>query len=71
MSKTNNFLTKTHKYLVLFLCVSQLMLTSCARNINGDIPCEALEVIYYKDVQPVEAEEQLLRNNAVIEEMCQ
>lgn len=45
------------------------ILTACVRNSNG-IPCEALELIYYNDIQPLDAELAVLRNNAVIEEIC-
>lgn len=45
------------------------MLTNCAANTNG-IPCEALNLIYYDEIYPLEAEIEVLKNNAVIEEVC-
>jgi hypothetical protein len=46
-----------------------LTLTSCGRNIKG-IPCEALKEVYYTNIEPLSAEEEVLRNNAVISELC-
>lgn len=49
-----------------------LTLASCARDTKkaNDIPCEALELIFYEKIEPLDAELSVLRNNAVIEEVC-
>ena len=49
-----------------------LILTSCGiatRKASG-IPCEALELIFYEKIEPLDAEVSVLENNAVIEEVC-
>ena len=52
----------------LVLLALMLTLTSCAKSIG--VPCEALTLIYYEDIQPEQAETDVLLNNAVIEELC-
>ena len=66
--------TKMKKSLKLLSVLAMLGLTqilsACAKNISQGIPCEALSLIYYEDIQPLSAEIEVLRNNAVIEEVC-
>lgn len=56
-------------FTILWLFAIMLTLMGCAKNTSG-IPCEALEVIYYENIEPLEAEIEVLKNNAVIEEVC-
>lgn len=59
---------KKIKDMILFF--SCLAMCSCShKNLNG-IPCEALNLIYYEEIYPLEAEIEVLKNNAVIEEIC-
>jgi hypothetical protein len=53
----------------LVLLALMLTLASCVRSTG--VPCEALTLIYYDDIQPEQAEINVLLNNAVIEELCQ
>lgn len=45
------------------------MLTGCVKSIKG-VPCNALREVFYESIEPIEAEEEVLRNNAVILELC-
>jgi hypothetical protein len=56
-------------FIVLWIFVVILILSGCVKNIKG-IPCKALKEVYYIDIKPQSAEEEVLKNNAVISELC-
>lgn len=58
---------KIKNMIVFFLC---LVASSCCIKNKGEIPCSTLALVYYDDIQPLEAEVNVLLNNAVIEEIC-
>lgn len=58
-------------FAVLWLLASMLTLAGCNGSIRkNSVPCEALTVVYYNDIQPSQAESEVLLNNAVIEDLC-
>lgn len=60
-------------WLLLWLFAVTLTLTGCGNATKyqtNSVPCEALTIIRYRDILPQKAEEELLLNNAVIEEVC-
>ena len=60
-------------FLMLWLFAVTLTLTGCGNATKyqtNSVPCEALTIIRYRDILPQKAEEELVLNNAVIEEVC-
>lgn len=59
-------------FVMLIMLAVMLTLTSCAIDTKkaNDIPCEALELIFYEKIEPIDAELAVLKNNAVIDEVC-
>ena len=58
-------------FAVLWLLASILTLAGCNGSIRkNSVPCEALVLVYYDEIDPLVAERQVLLNNAVIEEIC-
>lgn len=60
-------------FLLFWLFVVTLTLAGCGNATKyqtNSVPCEALTIIRYRDILPEKAEEELLLNNAVIEEVC-
>ena len=56
---------------MLALLALMLALTSCAENTKAkSVPCEALKEIYYENIEPLQAEIDVLLNNTVIDEAC-
>jgi hypothetical protein len=56
-------------WLMLLVLGTMLTLTGCVKSIKG-VPCNALREVFYESIEPIEAEEEVLRNNAVILELC-
>lgn len=58
--------------MLIVLAIVLSVMTSCrniARNTNG-VPCEALIVVKYDSIEPLDAEIEVVKNNLVIEEVC-
>ena len=58
--------------MIIVLAIVLSVMTSCkntARNTNG-VPCEALIVVKYDSIEPLDAEIEVVKNNLVIEEVC-
>lgn len=72
IKKRQNKMKKSLKLLIVLVMLGLTqILSNCATNTSVGVPCEALALIYYDEIEPLDAEIEILKNNAVIEEVCQ
>lgn len=73
--KKGNKMIKRDLILFLLLCLFAVTMTftgcgNATKYQTNSVHCEALTIIRYRDILTEKAEEEILINNAVIEEVC-